>query len=84
LSFDAQTKHNRLIKSGIDEYIGTNISQLETLPTTIKEHMMSCGIVIGDDELRNIVMEVRNELVKSKMNYQHQVQDAMDVDVRNI
>ena len=84
LSFDAQTKHNRLIKSGIDEYIGTNISQLETLPSIITERMMSCGIVIGDDEVKGIVMEIRNELVKSKMNYQHQVQDAMDVDVRNI
>jgi hypothetical protein len=39
---------------------------------------------MGDDEVKGIVMEIRNELVKSKMNYQHQVQDAMDVDVRNI
>lgn len=84
LSFDTRPKHPRPIKSGIDEYIGTNMYQLETLPSIITERMMSCGIVMGDDVVKGIVMEIRNELVKSKMNYQHQVQDAMDVDVRNI
>lgn len=80
LSFDTQSKHSRLLKNGIDEYIGTNWSQLETLPRLIKEKLMSCGVVLNNDELSGIVMEIINEMMKSR---KHQgTNDAMDVDVR--
>lgn len=75
LSFDEGSKHSRSLKSNIDEYIGTNLSRLHTLPSIIKERMLSCGIVISDNDLRGVVAEIRNELTKVT---------AMDVDVRNI
>lgn len=81
LSFDTKTKtQSRLITNGIDKYIGTNLEELETLPQTIKEYMLACGIVISDVEVKGIVTEVRNELLRNK-NIANESIDYMDMDI---
>lgn len=81
LSFDTKPKSQaRLISNCTEKYIGTNFEEIETLPQTIRECMMSCGIVASDDEVKGIVTEVRNELLRNKNKGTPPFTDYMDID----
>lgn len=78
LSFDTKQRPSRTTAAtGIDEYFGTSLEELESLPEQILDRMRRHGIMMNDNEIRVIVGEIRNELVKAK-NIDHG--DSMDID----
>lgn len=78
LSFDTKQRPSRTtVATGIDEYFGTSLNELDILPRILTERMNMRGLQMNDNEISVIVGEIRNELVKASMSNN----DDMEVDI---
>lgn len=64
LSFDTKPGTPRMVASGIDEFIGTNLEELDNLPNILKDRLSSCGISMREADVAAIIKQVKNELDK--------------------
>jgi len=64
LSFDTKPGPPRMVASGIDEYIGTTIDELDNLPNILKDRLSLCGMSMREGDITAIMKQVKHELDK--------------------